>query len=1412
MFFKKNKEKSEQRGTLMVEAIAMLGLIAIVTPTLYKKSAERLQEIQDINVASQARTMTQIIESFVRSHTTAFRGLVMDDSAKIVELCSDSTCSDVKNPLASHLTIGYSSAIPYGFNPDEIKGFKKPRVFAVVEQGNVVFYVVYPKEQDLGKKRTARLASLIGANGGFVNDKASSEVLGTGGAWGLDSAMINEFKLPKEILTENSLVLTNNEPITTKLDDTDIYLYRVPGGDTVDEFYHNTMVTDLYMGGNSDGESSKYEEEAKDFQSIFNVRKLTLNTNCSAGYIYKGDSSGIGEFSCDPDVADLYVGKPVGMFTKAPQRASGVESGGEKYYSANSGAAWIYGNMAALSDRFKLFNTSYDNKYDRKGYDVLQFSRLDSSVSVWDGEDSSKVKLEILRATNEEDSAQVSMMNGLVRVVEKYDGEPGTPSAFLVGGSSLANNNSEGRLITAFYNGTGGEVHINSEHDNKGVTRINDYGGQVYINGSSSSDVGEVTAETFINQGGGILLAGKGGDWINAGGVEGSAHVDILQAHSSGTGTRRFSVGGEQVTNHMIFADSSVVSLRDGAIRTYTQTPTLGNLGGTGVLGASGYNGNTEKILEHGTVVASKYTDILGATYIGYQSQMNAVYEGNAGAASDFIRDNWHLGVAGSAWVDALLFADQAKFNSSSVKELHAGFSSFSESPRTAWLNVYNDGMIVRNRVAATDSTATTVRTGDTRFYAGSSDVYMGDSKGAMAHLNDGIAQLGYTKTLNSSAIPAMENYVGADSTSAFVVGEKLAQIYTSSKVINDSSVAVDIQKGAMLFQGHSWTDSTRTTHNYGQNRIQTHAGQFTLQTAEVKDSTGAVMTDTANAAMFYADASEIRTRYVDFAVQREKDYKDILRVRPNEAADSSNGEGNVRIDGSIHVTGNDVLHVAPNSSQAAGKDSGENRATFEIDPQFVRVMARANDSSFIAADSGQLALLEVNAFDIEGNSSSVNNGDVDPTTRASVYIRRGAIELEQSEGSSGTYAADEGFGYIKANRFVSNANVKSIPSKGTHADGTAYDKYMVNPAYTSVMHDIKLTTRGGARLSDILPDYVLKGVYNVGNDFDERTNQQLCWSSGQKAGSGCQNKDVTWAAPYIGKIPYASCPPGYRNLATLIPTSFQMAQAGNIVKASTVQDKHKNLLGTPSHGVNFYIKPGRQTGVLKALGADFKNKLETPRLTEVDKFDINIGVATGADFDPDVNRITRVQGWFWGYPASYNGSSLASSMKSESDNDAWIYSTTVGSSVVPEALYFQANTYLKTSLEPLEFEDGGWEARMGFLYDTKQYPGLGNGAGNDGIRLQNNAAGYNDHNNIPFDMPGDWVWNLFPVPTNSLEGHATVYCYFDRTEFQGEWSSLVDPIDQLNAYRDTSKDDGRKPTNYKERLNDPSLKYKDPW
>lgn len=52
---------------------------------------------------------------------------------------------------------------------------------------------------------------------------------------------------------------------------------------------------------------------------------------------------------------------------------------------------------------------------------------------------------------------------------------------------------------------------------------------------------------------------------------------------------------------------------------------------------------------------------------------------------------------------------------------------------------------------------------------------------------------------------------------------------------------------------------------------------------------------------------------------------------------------------------------------------------------------------------------------------------------------------------------------------------------------------YLLDPAYTSVMNDIKLESRGGARLSDILPNYILKNVVPFTKSGDTEIAEGFC-------------------------------------------------------------------------------------------------------------------------------------------------------------------------------------------------------------------------------------------------------------------------------------------------------------------------------
>ena len=153
------------------------------------------------------------------------------------------------------------------------------------------------------------------------------------------------------------------------------------------------------------------------------------------------------------------------------------------------------------------------------------------------------------------------------------------------------------------------------------------------------------------------------------------------------------------------------------------------------------------------------------------------------------------------------------------------------------------------------------------------------------------------------------------------------------------------------------------------------------------------------------------------------------------------------------------------------------------------------------------------------------------------------------------------------------------------------------------------------------------------------------------------------------------------------------------------------------------------------------------------------------------------------------------------------------------QPLYFQQNTWLKTSVNP---QNTHWNAYMGFIYDATKLATLGSGQGSEGLVSNNSDTGsstvfqgYGDR--------GDFVWNLFPVPTNSIEGHATVYCYFDRENFKNysdnEGNPLVDVIDQMGEDSFRNPGGNKVPASgdervreYLDRLDDPTLKYKNPW
>ena len=226
----------------------------------------------------------------------------------------------------------------------------------------------------------------------------------------------------------------------------------------------------------------------------------------------------------------------------------------------------------------------------------------------------------------------------------------------------------------------------------------------------------------------------------------------------------------------------------------------------------------------------------------------------------------------------------------------------------------------------------------------------------------------------------------------------------------------------------------------------------------------------------------------------------------------------------------------------------------------------------------------------IAGKDSVVNNsttGSILPENSKVAISRKGIIEV-----AAPTSSDDEG-GFIRARRLVSDVKYPTntgFAAKGLSGTGNAskpYDYFQVNPAYTSVMNDIKLASRGGARLSDILPDFINKGIYIVDNTYDNEDGTGIFdWMSKTASGGKISDhpKDCTdnscIASPWMGFVPAPLCPPNYAKVITMNPIRWRMSEVYYVVDPAELKD------AVLFKGVEkkFNVKLWKQTNPEKAL------------------------------------------------------------------------------------------------------------------------------------------------------------------------------------------------------------------------------------
>ncbi|MGD9639333.1 MAG: hypothetical protein AB7U85_09805 [Alphaproteobacteria bacterium] len=206
MTFKRNSINDSERGSLLIEAIAMLGLISMVSPMLFRQTNERQNELADIAVANQTRVLTQAVNDFMRSNqTTLVGGIIPDNSSKDFYLyqCinkTDGSISDYSGTPDANLMC-MADYLPEGIVIDAGTGTSAPnsliKSYKVSVRndnnkltgmlGGVGRLGTGSDPNGLPRIRASRIASMIGAQGGYsVELSGNTAIAGAQGTWQID--------------------------------------------------------------------------------------------------------------------------------------------------------------------------------------------------------------------------------------------------------------------------------------------------------------------------------------------------------------------------------------------------------------------------------------------------------------------------------------------------------------------------------------------------------------------------------------------------------------------------------------------------------------------------------------------------------------------------------------------------------------------------------------------------------------------------------------------------------------------------------------------------------------------------------------------------------------------------------------------------------------------------------------------------------------------------------------------------------------------------------------------------------------------------------------------------------------------------------------------------------------------------
>ena len=1202
-------KKINETGTLLVEALAMLGLVSMVTPVLYKKAAERTTELQDINASSQLRAIATAMDAYLKDNFAAItRGDpdVFGGDFSVFTLTGNVPDDENPKPVVVDVNV-LRNYLPYGMMIDnqemrETKLFSNKFHNHLNENYKIMvrlkrqldankepivetltgFLFADPKHSSVDNTRAMRIASMVGSNGAVADKDPNGSgwtVQGTQGIWNIGHSDIAPVEGDIPMLQPNTLVVSSLQPISSQGLTNENVLYRVDMPDDDDQAL-NAMTTDLFLGTRD--------------TTTRNIRMVN-------------------QIVMSPD-----VNRMVGSGNETDKTHTAGESGlaNDQYgdaldnalYITNGGGANVQGRLQAIDRRFSVEKDPTMNNLPK-----MEMKYASNTLAFF------KLGVDELQYGNPSTQAMIFQVShgGASGIALRYKKNDGIENLY------IDQDKLEAMDKTLLVDKTGNEGYVTI---GVGGTAVQQHGGPARLYQTTMGN-GNVNTTIVENSGEDYRVTVSGSMYVN----------DTIQ--------------GGNVSAY----EANAGKFRAGAV--------IG-LQGAGVLSPDGdFFMLTEK------------------TQAG-ESRFSLYGQGHSAA-------------------DSLVYA--------SSDSQHPGFT----------VNASNVGGGI-DLIAGNTSIFDKFYFAKTNSEPQYGEIRMGAEKGI------------YLSTFDDSG--QLWNFVDDMPVS---IQDTMLQVYNNPH--GGATVETDVDRFYAL---GSPAPNQVNKAQYMIEGMQFDVGKIVYNS----DSLG-VNTIASNArSQVLGPVGDLKTR-------------SVLNIKPDEYGDPGAGEyGKVttRFAGGIAVYDHDMQFPGARNNAS----NSANPAALFIDKGKFEIRATRNLEHSLT--KGELIMA------VDNNKDDNRYADSDALTYGSVYIRKGSINLatnrdhrlhnkeileDYNTTGSGPYptATEAMMGYIAADRFISNysllgagrdqnaINATRAVAKGAGMPvpdaGDLYTKYEVNPAYTSVMHDIKLTTRGGARLSDILPDFINKGIYVVDTSYEERVVTN--WTQPDfpiKDFPDAQNqRDIVSA--YVGFVPTPKCPQGYAKVITLTPAGWAMAQAGKLT-----------------------------------IDTNGKPEVSLPDAMEV-----------------------------------YNQNS------------------STASDAMPIYLDYQKSTWLRSEVRPVyeghmnhtsnAKDFNGWGLIMGFIYPASQYGDLARSA--HAYATQDSYSGAGGTSGHSATNQDKVFWNLFPVYKNEIEGYATVYCYFDRTNVEYD-SDYVDKYDQLKTFEqshDASVVNSYEKTNdYNTRLNDQRLKFRDPW